>query len=213
MGQHDTFRRLSLSVIALLIAALGLAPSLLAPQAVRAATLTVNSTSDDTQTCATAGTLCLRNAIAQAASGDTITFGAAAFPAGTNTILTLNATVAVPLSVTIQGPGSKQLTIQIAVNSLDVFNLPTAATGAEPVTISGVTLSNGDSVIAVRAGRTLTVTNSTLANSLTGIYNFGMASVTNSAFVNVTTAVVGNAAMVTNNSQSGVGVHQPDLGP
>jgi predicted outer membrane repeat protein len=105
-----------------------------------AATLSVTATGDD-------GPGTLREAVARAAAGDTITF---AFPAGAPgcagsacTITLTSGTLNINKSLAIIGPGASRLTIKrssaAGTPQFRVVAVPAAAT----VTLSGVTVSNG----------------------------------------------------------------------
>src|SRR5437867_7453977 len=96
----------------------------------RAATLTVTSIADS-------GPGSLRNAIAAAASGDTVAFGV------TGAITLTTGELLIAKNLTIAGPGAASLTIQrsaaTGTPSFRIFNVRSGI-----VSISGLTLSNGD---------------------------------------------------------------------
>jgi HYR domain/Right handed beta helix region len=164
-------QRVSLGRLALLVL---LVLSMLGPVlVVRAATLTVTNTNDS-------GAGSLRQAIAGAASGDTITF------AVTGTITLTSGELAINKNLTIMGPGAGNLTIS-GNNASRVFNI-TAGT----VTISGLTVSSGNSNpgSAVDNNGALTVTSSIIKNNsgscCGAIYSTGTLSVDTSTFSNNT---------------------------
>ncbi len=134
-------------------------------------TFTVTNTNDS-------GFGSLRDAIANAASGDTINFSLAS-PA----TITLASTLSINTSLTISGPGASNVAIS-GNNALQVFSI----SGGTTVTISGVTIENGNSGDnfggGIANGGTLTLTNSTVsdnsASSVGGIYNYGTLTLTNS---------------------------------
>jgi hypothetical protein len=121
---------------------------LVTPVITRAATLTVTSTADNG-----AGTL--RQAISDAASGDTIIFS---LPAG-STIGLMSGTLLIDKSLTITGPGAQALSVRnvnpgAPSNEFRIFTIPT---GTFNVAISGLTitgargggLSNGTSSLTL----------------------------------------------------------------
>ncbi len=100
------------------------------------ATITVRSSADAGGTCPGA-TCTLRQAIATAASGDTIDFDLTTVTSP----ITLVSELAIDKSLTIQGPGASLLTVS-GNNAVRVFNIG----GMNPainVAISGLTIANG----------------------------------------------------------------------
>ncbi len=178
------------------------------PLRIQAATLTVTNTNDS-------GAGSLRQAIADAIPGDTITF------AVTGTI-TLASELAIDKDLTIQGPGANLLTIS-GNNAVRIFNIG-SITPAINITLSGLTIANGkvtgSSVfgggIANFSTLTLNVTNSTLTNNSAtatvgnnrrgdggGIFNnIGTVNVTNSTLTNNSATATGGS----NNSGYGGGI-------
>ncbi|MFN0111434.1 MAG: choice-of-anchor Q domain-containing protein [Blastocatellia bacterium] len=156
----------------------------------------------------------LREAIAAAASGDTITF------AVTGTIVLGGTELTIDKDLTIQGPGAQLLTIS-GNQASRVFNIGNV-TPAINVTLSGLTIANGKVTgtntfvegggINNRSTGILTVINSTLTNnsvSVTGggraqggaIYSNGAngtLNVTNSTLTN-------NSASATGSDNNGIG--------
>ena len=133
--------------------------------------LTVTNTNDS-------GSGSLRDAMANAASGDTINFSLA-YPA----TITLASTLTINTNLTISGPGASNLAIS-GNNAVQVFYIY-----GSTVNISGVTIENGNASSSegggLENGGTLTLTNSTVSgNSATydggGIYNYGTLILTNS---------------------------------
>ena len=107
---------------------------------VQAATITVMNINDS-------GSGSLRQAIADAASGDTIHFAGNV----TGTIVLTSGELAIDKSLTIQGPGTNVLTVS-GNNISRVFNI---AAGDFNVTFSGLTIANGRAVsnlIAIGGG-------------------------------------------------------------
>jgi HYR domain len=96
-----------------------------------AATLTVTNTNDS-------GPGSLRQAIADAAPGSTITFGV------TGTITLTSGALVIAKNLTIQGPGADQLTVQrsTAAGTL-AFRIFDVSGGKVTASISGLTISNG----------------------------------------------------------------------
>jgi CSLREA domain-containing protein len=156
--------------------------------AAQAATLTVNSAADAGGTCP--GASCtLRQAIATAASDDTINFAA-----GLTTITLTTAELFIKdKNLTITGPGANLLSVQRSTASgtpeFRIFDIQSAN-----VAISGLTIANGRSTGAgngIFNSGTLTLTNSTISGNSAisggafgfggGIFNSGgMVTITNS---------------------------------
>jgi CSLREA domain-containing protein len=113
---------------------------LLAAISVDAASLTVNSISDDgTGTC-TVGKCTLRDAIASAGSGDIITFS---LPAN-STIALSRGELLIRTNVTISGPGPDALTVQRSTApGTAAFRIFRANSAVDPVVISGLRIANG----------------------------------------------------------------------
>jgi len=152
-------------------------------------TVTVTNTLDS-------GPGSLRNAIASAASGDTINFSVA----GTITLTAASGELLINENLTISGPGASSLAIS-GNNSSRVFEIGSGFT----VTISGVTIQNGSAGAGggILNSGTLMLSNSTLSGNSTngdnggGIYNHGgTLTVTNST-------ISGNSA---NGGGSGGGI-------
>src|SRR5438876_10492956 len=81
----------------------------------------------------------LRNAIAEAAAGDTINL-----PAGLGTITLTSAELIIDKALTISGPGSGKLTItRSAAGGTPEFRIFNVTSSNATVTISGVTVNNG----------------------------------------------------------------------
>jgi hypothetical protein len=135
-------------------------------------TITVTNTDDS-------GAGSLRDAIATAASGDTINFNVP-LPA----TITLASTFSICNSQTLtsSGPGASQLAISGNNGAVQVFNICSGAN----VTLSGLTIEKGSAIIGggLYNNGTLTVTNSTLSGNSAdgggGIYNMGTLTLTNS---------------------------------
>jgi hypothetical protein len=160
---------------------LGIGMMLLQANAV-AATLTVNSSADN-------GTGSLRQAITDAASGDTITFS---LPANSAINLT-SGELLVNKNLRINGPGANLLTVQRSAAggtaTFRIFNIASIAN----VTISGLTIANGNTAGTAPANGggiandgTVTITNSTISGNAAGpnvgggIANYGTVTITNS---------------------------------
>lgn len=122
------------------VASAALTASALFAANAQAATLTVNSASDDAPggTCAPSpGTCTLRDAIGSAASGDTITFDSSL---SGQTITLTNGALEINNALTISGPGSGSLEVS-GNNASRVFDI--TASNSEPVAISGLTITSG----------------------------------------------------------------------
>jgi CSLREA domain-containing protein len=106
--------------------------------AAQAATTTVNSAADGGGSCPGA-TCTLRQAIATAASGDTINFAA-----GITTINLTTGELLINKSLTISGPETNRLSVQRSAAGgtpdFRIFNIPSAVGN---VTLSGLTIANG----------------------------------------------------------------------
>ena len=98
------------------------------------ATLTVTNTADT-------GSGSLRQALGDAASGDTINFD---LPAPSTIDLTTNELV-LTKSLTISGPGAKNLTVEFLNGSTGGPRVMTIAAGELDVTITGLTIAGGSS--------------------------------------------------------------------
>ena len=137
------------------------------------ATLTVSNANDS-------GSGSLRNAIATAASGDTINFN---LPAQSTITVASTLSICNSQTLTISGPGASQLAIS-GNGAAQVFNICSGAN----VTLSGLTIEKGSSNIGggLYNSGTLTVTNSTLSGNSAdgggGIFNTGALTVTDTTF-------------------------------
>jgi hypothetical protein len=145
-----------------------------------AATLTVTNTNDS-------GAGSLRQAISNAASGDTINFS---LPVGSTITLTSGELV-IEKNLTINGPGANQLTVS-GNNLTRVFNI----VGNFNVTLSGLTIANGQAddfgggILNDRG--TVNVTNSALSGNSAAISGGGIAT---TGTMNVTGSTLsGNSA-------------------
>src|SRR5262249_47783211 len=147
----------------------------------RAATFTVINTNDN-------GTGSLRQALADAVDGDTISFDVSA----TGTITLTSGEVLVNKSIAISGPGSNTLALDANHDSCVLY----IASGKD-VTIAGLTIRNGSAPSPNFGGggiyndhATLTLSNCTISGNSTpqfgeggGIYNgYATLTVSNSTF-------------------------------
>ncbi|BFM39751.1 choice-of-anchor Q domain-containing protein [Synechocystis sp. LKSZ1] len=157
---------------------------------VEAATITVTNTNDS-------GAGSLRNAIASAASGDTINFSSLFNTA--QTIILTSGQLVVNKSLTIQGPGANLLTIS-GNNASRVFVIDdNNENNAETVEISGLTISGGLVTTGSGGGifnlENLSLRNSTLSGNSAdsfggGIFNrIGTVTVSNSTISGNSTTV------------------------
>src|SRR5437763_5323501 len=146
----------------------------LAAAAAPAATITVNSTADAGGTCPGAGCT-LRQAIAAAASNDTINFAA-----DLTTITLTSDELLINKNLTITGPGANLLTVQRSTVVTQAFRIFEIAYGNINVTISGLTITNGNANSGPSGYFSITTGG--------GIYNAGTATITNST-------VSGNSAL------------------
>ncbi len=165
-----------------------------------ASTYMVTSTTDS-------GAGSLRDALASAASDDTINFSV------TGTITLASGPLLISKNLNIQGPGASRLTIS-GNYAFQAFVIAPVST----VSISGLTIANGyDSGInggGIQNDGTLTVANSTFSGNSAdhkggGIFNDGALTVTNSTFSGNSTNDEGGAIfnggtlLVTNSTFSG----------
>ena len=148
------------------------------PAPAQGATLTVTSTADG-------GPGSLRQAIADAAPGDTIDF------AVTGAITLTSGTLSISKNLTISGPGAATLSIDGNASSR-VFNFSSGT-----ISLSGLTLTNGSdsfgAAFKIQSG-TLTITDSAISGNLTG---GGVADIEVSGTARVTlinTTVSGNSS-------------------
>jgi len=117
-------------------------------------TLVVDSNADaaaDATHCTngTVGDCTLRDALAAAQDGDTITFDASI--GSTITMVPANGQLVIDHAISINGPGRDALTID-GVNATRIFYVTSAVTGT--VALSGVTVANGNSGASGGAGFT-----------------------------------------------------------
>ncbi len=140
----------------------------LAPADSFAATIIVINTNDS-------GSGSLRDAIASAASGDTINFNLA-YPATIN----LNSTLTIGKDLTISGPGPSNLAISgggaVRVISIGVCSSNSVPCSGIKATIFGVTIENGSGYYGgggVYNSGTLTVSNCTLTANSCELFHYG----------------------------------------
>jgi hypothetical protein len=167
-------------------------------------------------TLADSGPGSLRQVLAEAQEGDTITFGV------TGTILLSSGPLIIAQDVHIDGPGADHLTISGNQTS-QVFLVQSGVTATiEAVTIrDGHSNSAGGGILNFNDG-TLTVTNSTLAGNTAlgggGIANLGTLTVTNSTvadntaqngggIANLGTLTVTNSTLAGNTALGGGGIY------
>src|SRR3989442_5536321 len=142
---------ISLSVLSL---------TLIRPRGVRAAAITVTTT-------ANSGSGSLRDAIANASSGDTINFS---LPAGSMITLT-SGELLIDKNLTISGPGASLLTVQRSTaGGTPQFGIFHIAGNFFNVTISGLTISNGNTTgngggLLSESSGTVSVTNCTVSGN------------------------------------------------
>jgi hypothetical protein len=166
-------------------------------QVAQAASLTVTNLDDS-------GPGSLRQAVADAQPGDTITFDPAL--AG-GTISVIQTAINIDKDLTILGPGANQLAIS-GSQSFGVFEVSSYSApgiGVVTATIQGLTIRDtnyGHSAIHLSSESVLTVNNSTFSNnSGDGIDNYiGTLTVNNSTFNNNATGISNNGTATVNNS-------------
>jgi hypothetical protein len=166
-----------------------------------AATISVTSTNDG-------GAGSLRQAIASAIAGDTITFS---LPANSTINLTSGA-LSINKNLTIEGPGADQLTVRRGTADQGVFRIFTI-TGGINVAITGLTIANGYNSngsgggISVGSGSTLTLSHSTITGhtSFTTTVAYGGA-IQNVGTLTVATCIIsGNLAFTGTAGGGGLG--------
>jgi hypothetical protein len=162
-------------------------------QSVHAATITVNSTADPTES----GKTTLRNALAAASDGDTIGFSVTT-PA---TITLTSGVLMVTKSVIINGPGADQLFVNGNAAASPVFGIFFPVT----VTISGLTITNSVGNGIYNSAGTLTINNCTVSGNSGGlgggIANFG------SPYSSPTTLTINNCTVSGNSGGTGGGIY------
>jgi len=161
-----------------------------------AATSTVTTTADS-------GPGSLRDAIASASSGDTITFSLT-YPA----TITIASTLWIGTNLTISGPGDSHLAIS-GNNTVQVLQIGSGVTAV----ISGVTIESGfvgDAGVGnagvgagISNGGTLTLTNSTLSRNAV----FGEGAVRGGGIYNAGTLTLTNTSLFDNNAFQGGGIY------
>lgn len=222
---------------ALLIAAVSLVPA--APGARAQSTWIVNTLSDssDASGSCSAGTCSLRDAIAQSASGDTITFAVA----GTIVLSPALGPFSVYRNLTIAGPGALQLTLS-GGNAGAVFTVASAAVNLSGLTIAGGSAANGaaianSGVLSINAvafsGNSATQQGAAIFNTNTGnltvagstfsansaaagaaIANAGTAAITNSTFsANTASGTAGGAIVNTGTLVIAAGTFSANAAP
>ena len=169
-------------------------------QSVHAATITVTNTADS-------GAGSLREALAEANDADTIVFNLT-YPA---TILLTSGHLVVDKSVTIRGPGADQLKVQRSTAggtpNFRIFHISSGKT----VTISGLTITNGNVANDGNGGggihndhATLTVSNCTLSGNSAGNGTAG-GGISNDGYQGSATLTITNSTLSGNSADNGGG--------
>jgi CSLREA domain-containing protein len=169
-----------------------------------AASLTVNSAADSGGSCP--GASCtLRQAIATAASGDTINFAAAI-----TTIDLTSGELLIDKNLTISGPGPNLLTVErsAAPGTLE-FHIFHVVPGVG-ATISGLAIRNGSTPSATNGGAifnggTLTITACTIADNLSSGGAFGGGAIYNNGGSPGATLTITNSTISGNSTLGGLG--------
>jgi hypothetical protein len=204
MFANPTTRRIGVGLSALLLLVLLIAPFVAVPSTpvVQAATIEVTNGDDS-------GPGSLRQATADAAAGDTITFAP-----GVTTVTLTSDQLSISNDLTIDGGAGVTVERSDETGTPDfrIFNI----TGGN-VTLDSLTIRNGNSASSsgggiFNLGGTVTITDSTISdNSNGGIYNEGTVTVTNST-INGNSAdfqgggilnLLGGTVMVTDSTISG----------
>jgi len=126
----------------------------------------------------------LRDALANANSGDTIVF---TLPVGST--INLDSTLTVTKNLEIDGTGASGLTIS-GQNAVDVLTI----NGGVSATISNLAIANGSAGIFALGN--LTVSKCNISGSTHGIYNYGTLIVANSTFFGNSTSFVGGGIYI-----------------
>src|SRR5258706_5516961 len=166
-SKRGLMRQRILTITVLIVLILAISPA----QKVLSATVIVTSTADN-------GSGTLRNAIAAASSGDTITFDPTIFSTP-KTITLTSGKLVIDKNLNIKGPGANFLAID-GNSATVIFAINPDETDAgiyTQVVISGVTIQHGK-------GYTDAVGNSRGG----GIFNYGMLTVSNSIFIGNSTS-------------------------
>jgi CSLREA domain-containing protein len=165
--------------LGMLLVAWALEPALSLHPALAATTWVVNTLSDVAAGDCSHGSCSLRDAIAFAMSGDTITFSV------TGTIYLNHGGLTIDKNLTISGPGAASLTIT-GVGLYQVFHISVG----KSVTLSGLTItfgrnSNGGGIYneGVLVLNQCTISDHTATEEGGGLYNKGTATVNRSTFI------------------------------
>ena len=177
-------------------------------QVAKAASLTVTNLDDS-------GPGSLRQAVADAQPGDTITFD----PALSGGTISLIEPININRDLTILGPGADQLAIS-GSQSFAVFDVNSYVPpywSIVTATIEGLTIRDNNFLplpaIEITPDSILTVNNSTFSNNSVGIYNnVGTLTVNNSTFNNNATSISNNGMLTVNNSTFNGNVSTISLG-
>lgn len=146
----------------------------------------------------------LRQAISDAASGDTINFAA-----GIATINLTSGELLIDKDLTINGPGPNLLTLQRSASATTNFRIFAIAANSPSnnVTISGLTITNGHTTSnggGIRNFGTLALTNATISGNSAGSYGGG---IYNSMFNSGDTVTITNSTISGNSAVSGGGIY------
>lgn len=184
------------------ILALGAAALLLSAANAHAATqtLTVNTLADSNDGACNSTTCSLRDAIVQANAdtGDTIQFSV------TGTITLTSALPAIVKSVTIEGPAAGGVTVS-GGHSATVGSIFSVGSSSVTLSISGLTIANGDGSGIHNNSGTVTVTDSTFyGNSLSASPGGGGISSNGGVLTVINCTFVGNSASGSGNSGGGI---------
>ena len=158
-------RRPAYALLSLVLAAAGICYVVARPPAARAASVITVTNTNDT------GVGSLRGVLASAVSGDTIVFDTAGVFATPQTITLTSGELTLDKSLTIDGPGANQLTIN-ASGASRVFHIPiVVADPSNIVALEGLTITGGNSADGggiSQGTATLTITNvSIIGNNAT----------------------------------------------
>lgn len=162
----------------------------------RAATITVTSTADS-------GAGSLRQAVADASSGDTIVFDLSGCPCS---ILLIGGGLTIAKDLTILGSGTSQLTVSGGNIATHVFSISAGSTvtlaGMRVTAAYGLPGSNGSGII--NQG-TLTIRDSDLSNNHGAIFGGGVKN-TNGTLTVLRTTIASNTVSETNVATGGGGI-------
>ncbi len=174
-----------------------------------ARTLIVNKTADTSDGACDAGDCSLREAIAAADAGDTVTFAAPTFDSPQT--ISINGQLTIDKNLTVTGKGANLLTVRNTAANSVVFLIGSGST----VSLSGMTITGGNNTMSAGGGivndvGTLTLTGVHITGNTAqrgaGIFNF------NGALTMTNSTISGNTAAGYDNPNGGTSGGIENLG-